>query len=140
MADITAGPAYLADILRQSSDDDAAEVGEQPPSMLEVASEKLSEARRNAFERVRKSGSKPIKVTYTLTITDIVSHGNGDAARLETTFAVDVKTSKAPPIKGRGAWVDSDGNQIGKVEKQTTIAAVAAIEKSGAKPQKTKAS
>lgn len=140
MADITAGPAYLADILRQSSDEDAAEVGEQPPSMLEVASEKLSEARRNAFGRVRKSGSKPIKVTYTLTITDIVSHGNGDAARLETTFSVDVKTSKAPPIKGRGAWVDSDGNQIGKVEKQTTIAAVAAIDKSGAQPQKTKAS
>lgn len=124
MSDITAGPGYLADVLRNAHDEDGAPIGEAPQSILEVAGEKLAEARAEGYRRVLRGKGKAVKVTYTLTITDTISPGNGDAARLETAFDVSVKLSKAPPIKGRGAWVDSEGNQIGKVEKNLTFTAV----------------
>jgi hypothetical protein len=122
--DITAGPSYLADVLRQAHDEDSAEVGEEPRSVLEVASDKLAEGRREARRRVTRGKGKVVKVQTIITITDFVSPGNGDAARLETEFSTETKISKAPPIKGRGAWVDGEGNQIGKVEKNLTIAVV----------------
>lgn len=136
--DITAGPGYLADVLRQAHDEDNAEIGEAPASVLEVASDKLAEARREAFRRVTRGKGKAVKVEYILKITDVVTPGNGDAARLETAFEVTAKLSKAPPIKGRGAWVDGEGNQIGKVEKQTSFVAVEGGKGESAKAAKEK--
>ena len=125
MGDITAGPDYFTRFLASNYDEDNAEIGEAPKSFAEVASEKFHEARLEARKRVLRGKSKPVKVTYTLTITETMSPGNGDNTRAsEPDFDFGVKMSKAPPIKGSASWIDSEGNQVGKVEKNLTLAAV----------------
>jgi hypothetical protein len=125
MSDITAGPDYFTRFLASNHDEDNAEIGEPPKSFAEVASEKFHKGRIEARKRVLAGKSKPVKVTYTLTITETITPGNGDAARAsEPDFDFTVKMSKAPPIKGSASWIDAEGNQVGKVEKQTTLAAV----------------
>lgn len=125
MSDIPAGPDYLARVLKGIYDQDGADIGEEPKSALEVASEKFRDARIEARRRVTRGKGRPCKVVHTLTITETFSPGNGDAARVsDPEVHFESKLSKAPPIKGVGAWVDSEGNQIGKVEKNLTLAAV----------------
>ena len=120
MADIPAGPDYIARVLASTVDEDEVAPGEIPQSAMEKMSEQFADARRKAMLRATAT-HKPVKVTTTITITDTVIFGSGDAAKLETAVACDIKTTKAPPIKARGAWVDREGNQVGRVEKQTTI-------------------
>ncbi len=120
MADIPAGPDYIARVLASTIDEDDVVPGEVPSSAMEKMSDQFAEARRKAMLRATAT-HKPVKVTTTITITDIVVFGSGDAAKLETAVACDIKTTKAPPIKARGSWVDREGNQLGRVEKQTTI-------------------
>ena len=124
MSDILAGPTYFGDVLRLHHDEDAADIGEQPKSYMEVASEKLANARKEARKMANKSAGKVIKVITTVQIIDYVSIGNADAARLEPEFFIDVTMPKATKKKGRGAWIDKDGNQVGKVDKQTTLETV----------------
>lgn len=125
MSDITAGPDYLARVLEAAVDEDGANIGETPRSILEIAGEKLRDARIEARRRVGRGKGKAVKVTTVITIVDTVTPGNGDAARLEEpAIDITVKMSKPAPYKGKAGWIDSEGNQIGKVEKQTTLAAV----------------
>jgi hypothetical protein len=125
MSDIPAGPDYFSRFLASNHDEDNAEIGEAPKSFAEVASEKFHKGRVEARRRTLVGKSKPVKVTYTLTIVETISPGNGDAARAsEPEFDFDVKMSKAPKVKGTASWIDNEGNQVGKVEKQTTLAAV----------------
>lgn len=125
MSDINAGPDMFSRVLASNHDEDSADIGEQPKSWAEVASEKFVAARLEARKRVTRGKGKAVKITHTLTITETVTPGNGDVARLEEpSFSFESKMSKPPAIKGRGAWVDSEGNQIGKVEKQTSFTAV----------------
>lgn len=125
MSDITAGPDMFSRILASNYDEDGADIGEQPKSWAEIASGKLVEARLEARKRVTRGKGKAVKVTHVLTITETIMPGNGDVARLEDpSFEFVSKMSKAPAIKGKGAWVDSEGNQIGKVEKNLTLSAV----------------
>ena len=139
MSDITAGPDMFSRILASNHDEDGADIGETPKSWLEVASEKLRDARLEARKRVLKGKGKAVKITHVLTITETVTPGNGDVARLEDpSFEFVSKMSKAPAIKGRGAWVDKEGNQVGKVEKQMGFMVVEG-EKSTAKAEKRKA-
>ncbi len=120
-SDISRGPDYLSRVLAGQHDEEDVEPGEVPRSVLEVLSEALGEARAKAMKRVVKT-RKAVKSTFTITITDVVSFGkSGDHARLATEIAHDVKSTKAPPIKGRGSWVDDEGNQIGQEPAQTTI-------------------
>jgi hypothetical protein len=125
MGDIPAGPDYFSRFLASNHDEDNADLGEAPKSFAEVASEKFHNGRVEARKRVYRGKGKPVKVTYTLKITETLSPGNGDAARAsEPEFDFDVKMSKAPPVKGTASWIDEEGNQVGKVEKQTTLAAL----------------
>lgn len=125
MSDIPAGPDYLARVLEAAKDEDGADIGEAPRSILEIAGEKLRDARIEARKRVTRGKGKAVKVTTTITIVDTISPGNGDAARLEEpAIDISVKMSKPAPFKGKAGWIDGEGNQIGKVEKQTTLAAV----------------
>ena len=124
MSDITAGPDMFSRILASNHDEDGADIGETPKSWLEVASEKLRDARLEARKRVLKGKGKAV---------------NGDVARLEDpSFEFASKMSKAPAMRGRGAWVDKEGNQVGKVEKQMGFVVVEG-EKSSAKAEKRKA-
>lgn len=123
--DITAGPDYLAKVLEAAKDEDGADIGETPRSILEIAGEKLRDARLEARARVRRGKGKAVKVTTTITIVDTITPGNGDAVRLEEpSIDIAVKMSKPTPFKGKAGWIDDEGNQIGKVEKQTTLAAL----------------
>ena len=125
MGDITAGPDYFTRFLASNHDEENQELGEAPKSFAEVASEKFHKGRVEARKRTLGGKPKPVKVTYVLTITETISPGNGDVARAsEPDFDFTVKMSKAPAIKGSASWIDSQGNQVGKVEKQTTLAAV----------------
>ena len=139
MSDITAGPDMFSRILAANHDEDNADIGETSKSWLEVASEKLVAARLEARKRVLKGKGKAVKITHVLTITETVTPGNGDKVRLEEpSFEFVSKMSKPAPIKGRGAWVDSEGNQIGRVEMQMGFVVVEG-EKSTAKAEKRKA-
>lgn len=125
MSDIVAGPDYLARVLEAAKDEDGADIGEAPRSILEIAGEKLRDARIEARKRVTRGKGKAVKVVTTITITDTITPGNGDAARLEEpAIDINVKMSKPAPYKGKAGWIDNEGNQIGKVEKQVTFAAV----------------
>lgn len=125
MSDITAGPDYLARVLIDAKDADGANIGEEPKSIMEIASEKFAEGRLEARRRVLRGKGKAVKVVYTLKITDTITPGNGDGARLaEPSIDIDVKVSKPTPYKGKAGWIDNEGNQIGQVEKTLTFAAV----------------
>lgn len=141
MADITAAPDYLVQLLRNAKDHRGAEVGEEPKTVLEIASERVIKARLDARERILKNGESKVTIKHTITIVDTITSGPNGAVRVESpAISITVTASKPPEYDGKGGWIDEEGNQIGEVERQTTIAAVAAIDKSGAKPQKTKAS
>jgi hypothetical protein len=118
--DISVGPDYLARVLANTHDEDDVEPGEAPPSVLEKLSEKFAEERAKAMRRVTKR-RKAEKLVFTITIEDTISFGSGDAARLDTAVGHTVKTAKPAPIKGRKAWIDGEGNQIGQEPAQTTI-------------------
>lgn len=125
MSDIVAGPDYFTRFLASNHDEDNAEIGEEPKSYAEIASERFAAARVEARCRTMKGKSKPVKVTYTLTVTETISPGNGDLARAsEPDFDFVVKMSKAPPIKGRASNIDAEGNQIGRVAKQMGLKGV----------------
>jgi hypothetical protein len=120
-SDVSRGPDYLSRVLANQHDEEDVEPGESPKSVLEVLSEALGEARAKAMKRVVKT-RKGVQSTFTITIKDVVSFGkSGDHARLSTEVAFDVKSTKAPAIKGRGTWLDDEGNQIGQEPAQTTI-------------------
>lgn len=118
--DISVGPDYLSRVLANTHDEDDVEPGEVPPSALEKLSEKFAEARAAAMRRVTRR-RKAEKLVFTITIEDTVSFGSGDAARLDTAVGHTVKTAKPAAIKGRKAWLDGEGNQIGQEPAQTTI-------------------
>ena len=125
MSDITAAPDYLSKVLEAAKDDDGTDIGETPKSILEIASEKLYTARIEAKKRTQRGKGKAVKVTTTITIVDTIAPGSGDAARLEEPdIDISVKFSKPAPYKGKAGWIDSEGNQIGKVEKNLTISVV----------------
>ena len=125
MSDITAGPDYLPRFLASNYDEDNADIGEAPKSFSEVASEKFHAGRVEARKRVCRGKGKAVKVTYIMTITETITPGNGDVARAsEPEFAFDVKMSKPAPVKGKASWIDEEGNQVGKVEKNLTLSAV----------------
>ena len=125
MSDITAGPDYFPRFLASNYDEANADIGEAPKSWAERASEKFHAGRVEAHERICEGNEKAVKVTYTMTITETITPGNGDVARVSAPeFAFDVKMSKPPAIKGEPAWIDREGNQVGKVEKNLTLSAV----------------
>jgi hypothetical protein len=122
MSDITAGPDCFVRFLASNHDEENAEVGDEPKSYAEIASDRFVAARIEARKRTLGGKPRPVKVTYTLTITETISPGNGDLARAsEPDFDFVVKMSKAPPIKGRASNIDAEGNQIGRVAKQMGI-------------------
>jgi hypothetical protein len=118
--DIARGPDYVARVLSRIHNEDEAELGEAPVSMLETISDAYGDAREKAMARVTKS-RKPLKLTTTITLVDTISFGSGDAARLETSVAHDIKWTKPAPVKGGKAWLDKEGNQIGSEPAQTKI-------------------
>jgi hypothetical protein len=118
--DISTGPDYLSRVLANTFDEDEIDPGEAPVSALEKLSIKFAEERAKAMARVTRR-RKAEKLVLTITIEDTIAFGSGDAARLETAVAHSVKTAKPAPIKGRKAWLDGEGNQIGQEPAQTTI-------------------
>jgi len=118
--DISRGPDYLSRVLAKTHDEDDVEPGEAPRSALEKLSEAFGDEREKAMQRVTRT-RKPVKLEFTVKITDTISFGSGDAARLETAIEHTVKSTKPPAIKGRKAWLDDEGNQIGQEPAQTKI-------------------
>lgn len=118
--DISTGPDYLTRVLAKTYDEEEVEPGEAPRSALEKLSEKFAEERAKAMKRVTRR-HKAEKLVFTITIEDTISFGSGDAARLELAVSYAVKTAKPAPIKGRKAWLDDEGNQIGQEPAQTSI-------------------
>lgn len=129
MADIAAGPDMLVRVLREAKDTKGAEIGEEPRNCIEIASEKLVQGRLEARRRIIQDGERIVKVETVIRIVDTITPGKNGAARIETPkISIVSKTSKPREYDGKEGWIDEEGNQIGEVEKQTTIAAVAAID------------
>lgn len=136
--DVSVGPDYFGRVLCHHFDEDNVEPGEVPRSIMEMVSVRFAEARARAMKRATKT-HKPVSLEFTLVVTDLVAFGSGDAARVETSFAVLEKQTKEPKIKGKRNWLDRHGNQIGQEPAQTTMKAVDAPANDEAKAPKRKA-
>ena len=104
MSDITAGPDMFSRILAANHDEDNAGHRRNLEVVARGGIGKLVAARLEA-RKTRPQGQRQSRKdhAHVLTITETVTPGNGDKARLEDpSFEFVSKMSKPAPIKGRG--------------------------------------
>lgn len=122
MADISTGPDFVARIMGKIQSGKRVLPGEQPPSSLEEASEKLAGLMRECRAVATATGGA-VKGKLTITIDVAVKGGDDLASPIE----LSVGSKAAPPAwpkMSRAGYVDDEGDFLGGDPRQTEIKVV----------------